>query len=414
MKGKLRIYRSSILLIILILCFGKKTDAQWFLQNSGVPSALTGVDFVDVYTGYAVGLYKVITKTTNGGVNWILLSRDTTSYNQLYSVDFVNGATGWVVGQTVVLHTTNGGMNWIQQNPPNGGGSVSFIDANTGLIAAGAAIIRTTNGGANWTYITVSPEGLNAVHFVNSDTAFAVGNIFQFSWNIYRSINGGLNWQTVGTTYTNSLYGVSFANSGTGIAVGDFGEIRLTTNGGNTWLLKGQELSAYPYNAISMSDVNHATVAGASGRIVRTTNGGFNWFVQNSGTSNHLNAVKMIDSLNGWAVGNYGIILHTTNGGITSVITQEDNSLNNFYLCQNYPNPFNQYTIISYQLSIDAKVTIRVYDIVGNELETLLDENQGGGKHEIKLDGSNLSSGVYFYRLTVDKLTETKKLILLK
>ncbi|MCK4559866.1 MAG: T9SS type A sorting domain-containing protein, partial [Calditrichia bacterium] len=85
-----------------------------------------------------------------------------------------------------------------------------------------------------------------------------------------------------------------------------------------------------------------------------------------------------------------------------------------FALDQNYPNPFNQSTIINYQLPNHSKVTLIVYDILGREIATLVNEEKPAGRYEVQFDGSNLTSGVYIYRLVTSNGTLSKKFILLK
>lgn len=86
----------------------------------------------------------------------------------------------------------------------------------------------------------------------------------------------------------------------------------------------------------------------------------------------------------------------------------------NFALLQNYPNPFNPTTTIKYSLPQNCHVNITVYDELGREAEKLVDEEKSAGNYEIKFNGSNLASGVYFYRLQTGSFSESKKLILLK
>ena len=91
-----------------------------------------------------------------------------------------------------------------------------------------------------------------------------------------------------------------------------------------------------------------------------------------------------------------------------------------FYLSQNFPNPFNPTTNINYtvpndlNLKGDAAVILKVFDILGNEISTLVDENQSPGSYNVKFNGSEFPSGVYFYQLRISDLVSTKKLILMK
>jgi parallel beta-helix repeat protein len=89
-------------------------------------------------------------------------------------------------------------------------------------------------------------------------------------------------------------------------------------------------------------------------------------------------------------------------------------SPNEFYLCQNYPNPFNPNTVISYRLSVTIKVSLKVYDVLGNEIVTLVDEHKPAGKYEVGFDASGLPSGVYIYQLIVGNYRQSKKMLLLK
>ena len=85
-----------------------------------------------------------------------------------------------------------------------------------------------------------------------------------------------------------------------------------------------------------------------------------------------------------------------------------------FELSQNYPNPFNPSTKIKYQIATSNPVSLKVYDVLGNEVTTLVNEIQSAGNYEVTFDASSLSSGTYFYKLQTGSFVETKKMILMK
>lgn len=90
------------------------------------------------------------------------------------------------------------------------------------------------------------------------------------------------------------------------------------------------------------------------------------------------------------------------------------NGLRDFGLSQNYPNPFNPSTTISWQSPADGWQALKVYDLLGREVATLVDEFRSAGSYEVMFDASSLASGTYFYRLSAGSFTETKKLLLMK
>ena len=81
---------------------------------------------------------------------------------------------------------------------------------------------------------------------------------------------------------------------------------------------------------------------------------------------------------------------------------------------QNYPNPFNPTTTIEYALPASGYVTLEIYDVLGREVKTLVNDNESAGYHFVVFDASELPSGVYFYRISAGKYTSVKKLVLVK
>jgi len=98
-------------------------------------------------------------------------------------------------------------------------------------------------------------------------------------------------------------------------------------------------------------------------------------------------------------------------------VNEDEGSLSipkEYKLAQNYPNPFNPSTTIKYSIPSSEFITLKVFDVLGNEVETLVNEEKSAGSYEVNFNASNLASGIYFYTLQAGKFTETKKLILLK
>jgi hypothetical protein len=108
------------------------------------------------------------------------------------------------------------------------------------------------------------------------------------------------------------------------------------------------------------------------------------------------------------------VINGKTYGTIVSIETGKDILPSHIELYQNYPNPFNPSTVISWQLAESINVNLKVYDILGREIKTLVNTYQTAGKHEVLFDGSNLPSGIYIYRLSAGNISINKKMLLLK
>ncbi|MCB0728689.1 MAG: T9SS type A sorting domain-containing protein [Ignavibacteriae bacterium] len=109
-------------------------------------------------------------------------------------------------------------------------------------------------------------------------------------------------------------------------------------------------------------------------------------------------------------------IIKTTNGGQTlvGISNSSSNSINKYALSQNYPNPFNPVTKIKYDIPFDGKVSIKIFDISGRLINTLVNEYKVAGRFETDFHGENLSSGVYYYRIESGEFSQVRKMILIK
>ena len=117
----------------------------------------------------------------------------------------------------------------------------------------------------------------------------------------------------------------------------------------------------------------------------------------------------------GWTVGSFGRILKTETGGLTFVENKDENiSAFNYQLFQNYPNPFNSSSNIYYSVPKHSQITLTVFDLLGREIKTIVNEYKPPGNYSVQFEANDLESGIYLYRLKTEKFFQFKKLLLVK
>ena len=389
---------------------------------------LLSVDFLNLNTGYAVGGSGTILKTTNGGDNWIFLSSPALA--TLRKVFFINTSTGYACSDAGgIFNTTNAGLNWVQQSSGTSANmkSIQFTNENTGYAVGVLSsfpsllcpVLKTTTGGGMWSMIcNLNPDLPSSLFFINSNTGYVVC----YDGEIYKTTNGW-GFFSLNSGTTGSLTCVNFINPDTGIVAGS-NIILKTTNGGINWIQKTNPLGAV-YSDIKYFDNNNIYISTDHGKIIKSSDGGENWLIQKTETYGAIGGISFINLLTGYLVGVGGIIQKTTNGGTNVSVKNIENLIpNGFILHQNYPNPFNPSTKIRFEIPAHLSfpnastgnpyVSLKIYDITGREINTLVNEQLQPGIYEVTFDGSNLPSGIYFYCLISDKFSVTKKMILLK
>ena len=410
---------------------------------------------MDMNNGYAVGTDGTIIQTTDGGENWSVQQSGTTvSLNSIFFSDENNGwavegfidaispTGGWwwntLDEPATILHTINGGATWDEQTSGIAIAlhDVCFTDNSNGIIVGGqrrnnsieCVILKTTDGGENWiTQYSEQNMMLNRVYFTDNNIGTAVGVFFDgvsIQCAILKTTNGGSEWNQQSVEISGVLNAVFFIDANNGLAVGtrmdtSAGLILKTTDGGNNWISQ-PTVTTSVLTGVFFTDDNSGTIVGGApfdgdDVILRTTDGGNTWINQSYTSTNHFSEVCFVDAANGWVSGGNGTILHTTNGGVTFVEEEQiDEMPTEFLLSQNYPNPFNPSTKIKYSVPNSSQVVIKVFDILGNEIETLVSEEKPAGTYEITWYAENLPSGVYFYQLKAGTFIESKKMILMK
>lgn len=400
------------------------SQSGWVQQSINTTRSLNNIHFINNSTGWIVGDSGIICSTTNGGTNW-LKSTFSTSIEILRSVYFKNQNSGIIGGCTggnndgYVLRTTNGGINWSQTSLPgvpydifSFGGDTVWSSRHNGTV------MKSTNMGLNWITTSVrSSLELYTVYFVNNNTGWTGGAVFGEYTYLYKTTNGGNNWFLQFIHLTDHIYSLYFINSLTGFASTLRGSIYQTTNGGNDWITKLAGTNQILFE-VRFPDANTGFTAGFDKRVLKTTDQGTSWNLlalpPNITPSIYFTSVNFRDINTGWLIGSNGTILKTTNGGIVGLEHTGNTVPTNYKLLQNYPNPFNPTTTIEFELPQSSNVKLVVFDIIGRVVENLIDQQLNSGSYKYIFDGSKLSSGVYYYKLSAKDFTETKKFVLTK
>lgn len=394
-------------------------NSQWIILNSPATVNLNSVYFVNSSTGFIAGDNGSMYKTTNAGINWTV--SNTGLITDINSVCFINSNTGVACGNSgKIIYTSNSGNTWI--NIPGGVEehlfAVSFYN-NYGICSGNSGtLMYSTNGGFNW---SISETGFLVTYLgaymYSQSIGYACGVNTIFAPFLAKTTNGGMNWNFSSFYINNSegdLKDIHFISDNEGFAVSFAfigGGISRTTNAGVNWT---SQVFSNLISCIDFSGMNTGYAAGQNGFILKSTDRGISWISQNSSTVNHLNDLDFTDSVTGYAVGDGGIILKTTNGGITHISESENNVLKGYTLKQNYPNPYNPLTKIKFDIPKASSVELLIFDGSGRKICELLNKEFTGGSHEIEFDGSDLSSGVYYYKLTAGNFTDTKRMVIIK
>jgi photosystem II stability/assembly factor-like uncharacterized protein len=428
------------------------TDACFINQDIGI---LVGGGCFGGGRGHSGGCWPEgkIFMTNDGGKTW---NYKYGTGDIFRSAVFINNSIAFSLASgTNIYKTTDTGNNWKMvyvSNPDSMGYSfqgneICFKDAVNGFVSGyysdslsgGAGILSTTNGGLSWELgwkfpnTAVYQYNFNSINFADTG-GWAVGEsglIVKYSnqndWVRKDSVTD-LPLNKVFCLGDNVWITGGYSNEQNRVTI-----LLRSTNGGEEWT----KISNIPYLIydIDFIDQNVGWAIGYDGSgvggILKTTNGGNSWEVDTGNLSSKLNSLFIKDNY-GWAVGDNGLILRTTNAGPTWVNDDYKTLPTEFVLEQNYPNPFNPSTKIKYSIPTTPaslpllnkegiegwSFTLKVYDVLGKEVATLVDEYRPAGTYEIEFNSKTLSSGIYFYRLSATGgdgyFIQTKKMVIIK
>lgn len=410
------------------------SQEYWLTQISPASKNLTSVFFTDSLNGWIGGDSGIIYHTTDKGKNWI--SQNSGVHNSIHSLYFLDNLKGFALSLefdntppayfgTRILSTSDGGNTWNNNLFPDSNvflSTIYFLDSLKGFTGGSNGIIYyTTNTGITWTESVIDSGfaygfPIIDIEFFDRDIGFATGGSFDIAGQMFKTTDGGLNWKSriVGPEPLLDLHIIDSLN--VLCAGGDFeygASIVRSTNSGANWIYN--ELGVFGIsNAIGYRTQNEIWVSmNLIDSFLISTNGGLNWALTPTPGNSIISDMTFADSRNGWAVGKDGVLLKY-NSSLINIFNYGNYIPENFILYQNYPNPFNPVTNLRFGISESGFVSLKVYDSQGRKVATLVNEVIPSGNYNVSFNGTNLSSGIYYYQLTSGKFTETRKMILLK
>ncbi len=378
--------------VIIILLLSLRAQADW-VQVSGLGVTRLTNDGNNIYAG-SVKLYV----STNMGIEWSILYNP--SIGGVQALNIIDNHI-WIGSFYNNLYTTNSGVNWINVNLNQW---VYWFTTHNSKIFAGTesnGCYISSNYGVNW-----YPSGYiweDVLCFLSSGNRLFAGT----SQGLYYTTNDGSNWYL---TSANTVGVLSIINNGSKLFAGTLLGVYSSTNNGDTW-----EQNSLDTNTYSLESSGQNIFAGTyNDGFYVSNNNGTDWIRKNEGIG-----IQRINTLT--IINNY-IFAGTESAGIwkrplseiVNVMPINSEVPASYSLSQNYPNPFNPVTRIRYDLPRAGVVRLAVYDVMGREIDMLVNERQAAGSYEAIWDGTRFASGVYFYRLTAGNFSETKKLLLIK
>jgi photosystem II stability/assembly factor-like uncharacterized protein len=435
--NSLSIYDSLIIATNGMGIFKSTDNGSWWMKDTSAVT-VNAMETCSAANGstFFVGTSNSLLRSTDYGVTWTLANTGLSDINITCLAESNGSLFAGVWGGGIYTSSDNGeswthnylSLNWAADITSL---AVSPIIAETGHpdIYAGTAgfggIHMSSDNGQNWSEMS---NGVN--QWVEAVAVQVAPNSFSVfagtSFGTFVSVDSGKSWAACGLQDTvilslavndSCLFAgtsqVSYANGPPSYR--NPGGVFSSTNSGVSWRPAG--LAHHEISSLSFYDGNLIAKTLDEGFFV-SSDGGETWTHLISIATNIQNA-----TIHCIAATNKNIFAGTNGKGvwkrpimdmITEVTIKSIQFPAHYSLQQNYPNPFNPSTIIDYQLPANSHVTLILYDILGRKVETLVDERQSVGSYSVKLNASDLSSGVYFYRLEAGTYHDTKKLLLLK
>ena len=380
----------------------------WFRQPLNFWQRWLDIKFADQSRGFAVGEHGTILRTSDGGTTW---TPGMIGFNQPFRrITMPAPDNMFVVGKYGSLfQSADSGNSWTRSviATTNDVNDIVFPTPQTGwIVGAGRLILKTSDSGVQWNP-SFTPGGDTLIAIAAHGDSSAV--VFSRDGTVYRTLNSGQSWSTINVPDTIRWNASAAFGDSLIWATGDQGVTYHSTDRGETWSRSDVPVPVR-LHGIAILDTDRVFVCGEAGRIFYTTNSGVNWYDQYTADAHDLYAISFVDTSHGFSVGNGGVVLETMSAGtVTDVHVTASGLPDKFELYQNYPNPFNPATQIRFSIAEQGFVSLRIYNLLGQELLTLVDGVLHAGVHTTTWNPTNMASGVYFYRLEVIDTKNTSK-----
>jgi hypothetical protein len=271
-------------------------------------------------------------------------------------------------------------------------------------------IYRSTDDGTSWTLVRSGLLGDN----IECLTFDSNNYILAGSAQVYRSTNNGNDWTSLATidrtVWSLAVNAGDTIYAGTYDAPSDNGGIFRSTNHGGEWSQVGLQNTSVSSILITSSRI----FAGTYDNGIYQSYTGETWDSVNSGLTN-LSVRALSIAPNGFIfVGTYGGGVYRSSQSITGIKEIRYWIPENFLLLQNYPNPFNPTTTIRFNLPTLSHVNLKVFNLLGQEVMTLVNDIETSGAKSVEFNASAIPSGIYFYRLQAGPFVETKKMLIIR
>ena len=416
MGSRITILRLCFTLLFVLANSISFSQGSWIQLSGNTDRDLNSIKFFDDNTGIAAGNNGVIVITTNSGYSWHSQNIHPDDKN-LNDICITSTNSAIVISENgSQLKTIDRGESWNIIQPLTGDlKNIEFFDEETGIIISseswgGTSVYKTTDGGDTWNMTAIHHDYIiNGSAKANDSTIYFAGqkmNVGTLHEAAIFKIGINEDELSIVTTPTESagFFDIDFNDQGTGYAVGA-GHSSISKDGGLTWNNStswSRKVELYSNFGLAASD----------NLIWKTTNAGETWSVEYNNQQNFINDIIILSENRAFAVGLNGTII--TNNPIVTNITPSGSNPGGYSLEQNYPNPFNPTTNIRFTLPSQAYTSLKVYDINGRLVRTIVDGELNKGSHLYSFESTGLSSGIFFYTLETGEFTSTKKMTLIK